>query len=80
LNRGFDGYGEVASQSIAVSGKAVSSWSLSRDSSGRITRRSEAIGASSAAYDYRYDENGRLLKVLKDNVPVVASGGHPLNL
>ena len=70
LNRGFNGHGEVTSQAFAVNGKGVSSWSLSRDSTGRITRRSEAVGSNSAAYDYRYDENGRLLKVLKDNVPV----------
>ena len=70
LNRGFNGHGEVASQAFAVNGKPVSSWSLSRDSIGRITRRSEVVGSNSAAYDYRYDENGRLLKVLKDNVPV----------
>jgi len=60
----------VASQAVAVSGKAVGSWSLSRDASGQITRRSEAVGGFSAVYDYLYDENGRLLKVLKDNVPV----------
>jgi RHS repeat-associated protein len=70
LNRGFNGHGEVASQSVAVSGKSVSSLSLSRDTAGRITRRNEAAGGISAVYDYLYDANGRLLKVLKDNVPV----------
>ena len=53
-----------------MSGKAVSSWSLTRDNTGRITRRSEAVGGNFATYDYIYDANGRLLKVLKDNVPV----------
>ena len=48
----------------------MSSWSLSRDASGRITRRNETIDGVSAVYDYQYDVNGRLLKVLKDNVPV----------
>ncbi len=70
LNRGFNGYGELASQAVAVGGKAVSSWSLLRDATGRITRRSETVGGVSAVYDYLYDVNGRLLKVLKDNVAV----------
>jgi RHS repeat-associated protein len=70
LNRGFNGYGELSSQAVAVGGKAVSSWSLLRDATGRITRRSETVGGVSAVYDYLYDVNGRLLKVLKDNVAV----------
>ena len=68
LNRGFNGHGEVASQAVAVSGRAVGSWSLLRDNSGRITRRSEAVGGITTVYDYLYDVNGRLLKVLKNNV------------
>ena len=68
LARGFNGYSEVASQTVAVSGKGLSSWSLSRDASGRITRRNETIDGVSAVYDYQYDVNGRLLKVLKDNL------------
>jgi YD repeat-containing protein len=70
LNRGFNGYGELASQAVAVNGKGLSSWSLLRDNTGRITRRSEAVGGVSTVYDYLYDVNGRLLKVLKDNVAV----------
>ena len=70
LNRGFNGHGEVESQAVAVSGKSVSSLSLSRDASGRITRRSQVAGGISAVYDYLYDANGRLLKVLKDNASV----------
>ena len=70
LNRGFNGHGEVASQSVAVSGKAVSSWSLSRDNAGRIVRKAEAAGGPASSYDYAYDANGRLIRVLKDSVPV----------
>ena len=70
LNRGFNGYGEVTSQSGAVSGKAVGSWSLSRDNAGRTVRKTEAAGGISVVYDYLYEANGRLWKVLKDNVLV----------
>ena len=70
LNRGFNGYGEVASQAVAVSGKAVGSWSLLRDNAGRIVRKTEAAGGPASSYDYVYDANGRLLRVLKDGVPV----------
>jgi RHS repeat-associated protein len=70
LNRGFNGHGEVDSQSLAVGGKALGSWSLLRDNAGRIVRKAEAAGGPAASYDYVYDANGRLLKVVKDNVPV----------
>jgi RHS repeat-associated protein len=70
LNRGFNGHGEVASQSVAVSGKAVSSWSLLRDNAGRIVRKTEAAGGPASSYDYVYDATGRLVRVLKDGVPV----------
>jgi RHS repeat-associated protein len=70
LNRGFNGHGEIDSQGVVVSGRAVSSWSLLRDNAGRIVRKTEAAGGPASSYDYVYDANGRLLKVLKDNVPV----------
>ena len=70
LSRGFNGHGEVASQAVAVSGKAVGSWSLLRDNAGRIVRKTEAAGGSASSYDYVYDDNGRLVRVLKDGVPV----------
>jgi RHS repeat-associated protein len=70
LNRGFNGHGEVDSQAVAVSGKVVGSWSLARDNAGRIVRKTEAAGGPAASYDYVYDANGRLLRVLKDGVPV----------
>jgi RHS repeat-associated protein len=70
LNRGFNGHGEVDSQSLAVGGKGLSSWSLLRDNAGRIVRKAETAGGSAASYDYVYDANGRLVRVLKDGVPV----------
>jgi YD repeat-containing protein len=70
LNRGFNGYGEVASQAVAVGGKAVGSWSLLRDNAGRIVRKAEAASGPASSYDYVYDANSRLLRVHKDGVPV----------
>jgi RHS repeat-associated protein len=70
LTRGFNGHGEVDSQAVAMSGKALGSWSLLRDNAGRIVRKAEAAGGPAASYDYVYDANGRLLRVLKDGVPV----------
>jgi YD repeat-containing protein len=51
--------------SISRSGKGLSSWSLARDNAGRIVRKAETAGGSAASYDYVYDANGRLLRVLK---------------
>jgi YD repeat-containing protein len=70
LNRGFNGHGEVASQGVVVAGRAVGPWSLLRDKTGRIVRKAEAAGGHASSYDYVYDDNGRLLRVLKDGVPV----------
>ena len=70
ISRAFTGYGELAGQSVSVGGGAVSAFNLARDASGRIVRRNEAFGGAAAVYDYLYDANGRLLKVLKDTVPV----------
>ena len=70
LDRVFNGHGELVSQAAAVSSKSMSSWNLARDAIGRITRRSEAVGGITADYDYLYDANGRLLKVLKNSAAV----------
>jgi RHS repeat-associated protein len=69
MNRAFNGYGELSGQSVSVGGRDPSAFNLARDASGRITRRSEAFGGAAAAYDYFYDANGRLTKVLKEGLP-----------
>jgi RHS repeat-associated protein len=74
LNRGFNDHGEVASQTVVVNGKAVGSWSLLRDNAGRIVRKTEAAGGPASSYDYVYNSNGRLVRVLKDGVLVEEYG------
>ncbi len=70
VNRAFNGYGEVESQGVAVGGRNVSAYSLLRDNAGNIVRKSEAVSGTVTAYEYGYDEAGRLLKVIKDGAIV----------
>ena len=53
LNRGFNGHGEVASQAVAVSGKAVCSWSLSARHRRPDHAQKRSGRRGSAVYDYR---------------------------
>jgi|GEM_PF-1795685 len=70
LTRSFNGYGEVAQESYRVGGQNVSSWNLTRDDSGRITRRIETVEGVTSTRDYIYDPMGRLLTVTKDGTLV----------
>jgi RHS repeat-associated protein len=70
INRAFNGYGELDSQTVAVGGGPVSSYALLRDNAGRIVRKTEAAGGVGATYDYVYDANSRLLRVIKGGVAV----------
>ncbi|MEJ2428208.1 MAG: RHS repeat-associated core domain-containing protein [Deltaproteobacteria bacterium] len=66
LSRTFNGYGEVAGQDFIVGGQGVTSWSLTRDSGGRITSKTESVAGVTSNYTYSYDPMGRLLTVTKD--------------
>jgi YD repeat-containing protein len=66
LSRGFNGYGEVESSTINISGTDMVAWSLVRDDNGRITGKTETAGGITADYVYTYDQVGRLLTVTKD--------------
>jgi len=70
VNRTFNGYGEVATQSVSVNSAAPLSWNLTRDNSGRITSKTETVNGVSSTYVYTYDTMGRLLTATKDLVPV----------
>jgi len=70
VNHTFNGYGEVATQSVNVSSAAPLSWNLTRDNSGRITSKTETVNGVSSTYVYTYDTMGRLLTVTKDLVLV----------
>ncbi len=67
MDRTFNGYGEVDSQSRTAAGQDLVSWSLERDNNGRITGKTETATGVTSVYDYTYDAMGRLLTVVKDN-------------
>jgi RHS repeat-associated protein len=70
INRAFNGYGELESQAATAGGRTFSSYSLQRDHSGTIVRKSEVVDGVGALYDYGYDAAGRLRQVFKDGVLV----------
>jgi len=70
LNRGFNSYGEVTSQSATIGGSTTHSWMLGRNDLGKIESRSETAGGTTANYVYDYDVMGRLSTVTKDGEQV----------
>jgi RHS repeat-associated protein len=66
LARSFNGYGEVDGQDFTVGGQGVTSWSLTRDDSGRIRTKTETVAGASSTYAYTYDPMGRLRTVTRD--------------
>ena len=78
IDRTFNGYGELASQTVTVNGSAALQWALTRDNAGRIIQKTETISGVSTNYRYAYDSMGRLLNVSKDG-SVVESYGYDLN-
>ncbi len=70
LTRAFNGHGEISAESFTVNGSITGSWSVVRDNSGRITRKTETVDGVTTVYDYTYDSLGRLLSVSRDNVTV----------
>jgi YD repeat-containing protein len=66
LARSFNGYGEVEGQDFTVGGQGVSSWSLTRDDSGRIRTKTETVAGAASTYAYTYDPMGRLRTVTRD--------------
>jgi RHS repeat-associated protein len=70
LSRSFNGYGEVQGQDFTVGGQGVTSWSLTRDDSGRIRTKTETVAGASSTYAYTYDPMGRLRTVTRDGALV----------
>jgi len=66
LGRAFNGFGEMESESVTVSGQTVASFSLARDNNGRILSRTETVAGTASNFVYTYDPMGRLLTVTKD--------------
>ncbi len=66
LSRTFNGYGEIGTQSVSVSGQSLSAWNLTMDNTGRIKAKTETVGGTNSDFVYTYDEMGRLLTVTQD--------------
>ena len=59
----YNGFGELVSYTAAFNGTPVYSVTHNRDRLGRITERTETIGARSDTYAYTYDAAGQLVEV-----------------
>ena len=70
IDRTFNGYGELDGQTVNVSGNTIVQWTVTRDNSGRIIQKTEAVDGITANYDYSYDLMGRLVTVNKDGALV----------
>ncbi len=66
ISRTFNGYGELASQSVTVGSQSAVQWTLTRDDAGRIISKTETADGATHTYDYTYDAVGRLLTVTRN--------------
>jgi RHS repeat-associated protein len=66
----YSAFGEVASYSAQVGGKALLDIQYTRDALGRIGQKVETIDGVITAYEYGYDAAGRLAEVKKDGAVV----------
>jgi RHS repeat-associated protein len=66
LRRTFNGYGEVSSQAALVAGQEALSWTVERNTNGKIIGKTEETGGFGSADSYAYDSRGRLLTVVRD--------------
>jgi len=67
IARTFNGYGELDIQDYNINGQNLTTWDLTRDDNGKVTRKSETVNGTASEYTYTYDTMGRLLTVTKDN-------------
>ncbi len=77
LSRNFNGYGEIDSQDMTVSGNSAVQWTLTRNNAGRIIHKTETVAGITGSYTYTYDPLGRLETVTKDSVLVESYGYDP---
>jgi len=63
----YNGYGEPKEHNVTINGVPVYANAIeARNKNGQITRRTERVNSATHLYQYRYDDRGRLKRVLKD--------------
>jgi RHS repeat-associated protein len=67
-SRTYNGFGELVSYTASANGAAVYGVQFTRDADGRVTAKSETIGAATNTYAYTYDLAGRLIAAAKNSV------------
>ena len=78
LSKNFNGYGELDQSVYSVSGTQIYSWTLSRDTAGRITQKIDVMPVGGVVWDYAYDTLGRL-KEVKQSGSIVESYEYDAN-
>jgi len=63
---GRDDVGGLESRTLTVGANQRYKVALTRSDDGRISRRTETVDGVAHTYDYRYDDDGRLLEVERD--------------
>ena len=66
--RTYNSYGELSEISNRIGSDALFSYSTQRDKIGKITKKVESVAGNSNTYEYRYDNDGRLIEVKKDGL------------
>ncbi|MGC9966483.1 MAG: RHS repeat-associated core domain-containing protein [Syntrophobacteraceae bacterium] len=70
LSRSFNGFGELDSERMEISGQIIYSYALTRDAGGSIATRTETVSGFSSQYAYGYDSVGRLTSVTQNGLVV----------
>jgi RHS repeat-associated protein len=66
IGRQYNAYGELTQEASYINGNAVFSYATTRNKIGKIITKTETIAAQSIQYEYSYDADGRLIKVIKN--------------
>jgi RHS repeat-associated protein len=68
----YDGFGDPAGYTASQAGSPLFAAQYSRDALGRLTSKSETVGAATRVFAYTYDLAGRLTEVRQDGTPVAS--------
>ncbi len=74
----YSGFGELSSYEALFGANSLYKMVFERDALGRITKKTETIGATTTVFEYAYDLVGRL-KQVKENGVVARSYGYDAN-